>query len=312
MSKIFTIFIIIIITLGLSAYFIWVSAGLAKDPSNKEFKSFTISQGENTDQIISRLYSEGFIKNKTVFKLILRKENLSGKLQAGIFRLSPSFSSKEIAVSLTHGVNDIWVTIPEGLRREEIFTILTDAGFKIDYNLWQEKTKNYEGYLFPDTYRLPASTDLDQIIILIRKNFDTKTIDLKNLINNQNIIFASLIEREVKTDKDRPIVAGILKKRLANNWSLEIDATVQYAVGSQKNWWPQITADDLLIDSKYNTRKYQGLPPSPICNPGFLSIKASIYPQGSDYWFYLSDNKGEIHYAKTLEEHENNIVKYIE
>jgi len=312
MPKIFTIFLIIIITFGLLAYFVWENAGLAKNPANKEFKSFTISQGENTDQIISRLFSEGFIKNKTVFKLILRKEGLSGKLQAGIFRLSPSLSSKEIAANLTHGVNDIWVTIPEGLRREEIFSILTNAGFEIDYDIWLEKTKNYEGYLFPDTYRIPAAADLDQIIILIRKNFDNKTTSLKSLINNQNIIFASLVEREVKTDKDRPVVAGILEKRLANNWPLEIDATVQYAVGSQKNWWPQITADDLLINSKYNTRKYQGLPPSPICNPGFSSIKASIYPQESDYWFYLSDNKGQIHYAKTLEEHEKNIVKYIE
>jgi len=312
MSKIFTAGLILIIGFILFIYYVWISAGLPKDPSDKNFRTFTVIQGENTDQIINRLYSEGLIRNKTVLKLILRKEGLSGKLQAGIFRLSPSLSSKEIAVSLTHGVNDIWVTIPEGLRREEIFKILTNAGFDVNFDSWQEKTKNYEGYLFPDTYRIPASSDLDKIILLMRRNFDNKTVNLKSLINQQNIILASLIEREVKTDKDRPIVAGIFKKRLMNNWPLEIDATVQYAVASQKNWWPQITADDLLINSIYNTRKYEGLPPSPICNPGLSSIKASIYPQKSDYWFYLSDKKGEIHYAKTLEEHEQNVVKYIE
>jgi len=106
-------------------------------------------------------------------------------------------------------------------------------------------------------------------------------------------------------------VAGILIKRGENDWPLQIDATVQYILGKKGNWWPQINGGDLKIDSLYNTYKNKGLPPGPICNPGLASIKAVLYPQKTDFWFYLSDKTGKMHYAKTNEEHNNNIRKYL-
>lgn len=299
------------IVLIILVYFWWQIGSGQADKNNQTYQDFKIEKGESTDTIIDKLYKNGLIKNKTIFKLIIKKENLEGKIQAGDFQLSPSQNAQEIARKLTHGTSDVWLVIPEGLRREEIYQIIKNAGLEIDYDAWLEQTENQEGYLFPDTYKIPKDIQVKTLIDLMTANFDQKTSVLGKL-NQKQIIQASLVEREVKTDQDRPMVAGIIAKRLINDWPLEIDATVQYAIGSQKSWWPEVTADDLLINSQYNTRKFPGLPPSPICNPGLASLKAIVNPQESDYWFYLSDKKGNIHYGKTLEEHEQNIAKYLD
>ena len=132
------------------------------------------------------------------------------------------------------------------------------------------------------------------------------------LSDEQVIVLASILEREVRTKKDRPLIAGILIKRFQNNWPLQADATVQYIIGNEKNWWPQnITKAHLKINSPYNTYKHPGLPPAPISNPGLASIEAALRPESSSYWFYISDLDGAIHYANTIEEHNANIATYL-
>ena len=129
---------------------------------------------------------------------------------------------------------------------------------------------------------------------------------------------ASLVEREAKHDDDRPVIAGIMLKRLKADWPLQIDATLQYALANLRciaksscDWWIVPTAADKKINSAYNTYLNNGLPPAPICNPGLSSIKAVVNPQTNNYWFYISDSKGQMHYAKTIEEHNENIAKYL-
>jgi UPF0755 protein len=136
---------------------------------------------------------------------------------------------------------------------------------------------------------------------------------------NQILTVASLVERETKGVEEKPIVAGIIYKRLKTGWPLQIDATLQYAVGGLKcketqiqcDWWSPLTKEDLGINSLYNSYKLVGFPPSPIANPGLLSIKAATYPQESDFWFYLHDMGGNIHYARTIQEHNDNVRKYL-
>ena len=124
-----------------------------------------------------------------------------------------------------------------------------------------------------------------------------------------------MVEREAKLDKDRPYVAGIITKRFRNNWMLQIDATVQYALGYQSaedDWWKQnLTIADLAIDSPYNTYKRYGLPPTPICNPSLSSLKAVANQVITKYWYYISDRNGNMHYAETIVEHNQNISKYL-
>ena len=131
------------------------------------------------------------------------------------------------------------------------------------------------------------------------------------------LILASLVEKEARHDEDRQKVASIILKRLKNDIKLQIDATVQYALGYQseeKTWWKKnLTQEDLDIDSPYNTYKNEGLPPGPIANPGLASIEAVINADANtSYLYYISDKNGNMHYARTLEEHQANIDKYLQ
>ncbi len=281
---------------------------------------FVINRGESTDQIVRRLYFEDLIRSPLAFKLFLKKENLAGRLQAGDFYLSPNMDARQITQVLAHGTLDVWVTIPEGLRSEEIFQIIKKENFDFDFYDWQRQTGDKEGFLFPDTYLFPKQASPSMVLKIMEDNFDQKVKALDEKVSKRDVILASLIEREAKYDEDRAIVGGILLKRLENEWPLEVDAVIQYAKANVEcrvssvecdNWWPQVSGKDLEIDSAYNSYKNKGLPPAPICNPGLSSIKAALFPKKSDFWFYLSDREGEMHYAKTIEEHEENIEKYL-
>ena len=115
------------------------------------------------------------------------------------------------------------------------------------------------------------------------------------------------------------MVAGILWKRIENDWPLQVDAANQYGVASvncspfdqECDWWPILTKSDIEADSPYNTYKYPGLPPSPIACPGLSSINAAVFPEDSGYWFYIHEPNGTIHYAETIEEHNSNIARYL-
>jgi len=264
------------------------------------------------------LEQEKLIRSSLAFQFLATKLGISRKIQAGDFRLNPEMSAEEIAKELTHGSLDRWVTIIEGLRREEIAEKLGESGLeKFDKEEFLQESKNLEGKLFPDTYLFPKEADAKKIMEILTKNFQKKTPQPTKEV----LILASVIEREARHSEDRPIVAGILLKRLEEGWPLQADATVQYAVATAhcslltadcQEWWPKnLTKEDLKIKSPYNTYLYQGLPPGPICNPGLASIEAVLNPQKTDYWFYLSDTQGIIHYAKTAEEHQENIEKYL-
>lgn len=286
------------------------------DPQSKATKNFIIRKGEGVSAIADELQKEGLIKNSLIFKVIVKLENLGQKIQAGSFHLSPAMDAKTLAKNLTTGTFDIWVTIPEGLRKEEIAQKIIEADIKIDKEAFISQAK--EGYLFPDTYLIPKYYTTQDIIKLMDDNFQKKIKKpsaLPGISFDQAIILASIVEREAMHQVDRPLIAGILLKRLKNDWPLETDAAVQYALGFDemtKTWWKKnLTADDLKIDSSYNTRKYPGLPPTPICNPGQAAIEAVFAPENSPYWFYLSDKEGNMHYAKTLEDHNKNVSLYL-
>ena len=278
-----------------------------------------------------RLEGESLIRSSLAFRILVLTRGLAGSIQAGDFRLRPSLTIEEVSYVLTHGTLDVWLTFPEGWRREEFGRRLAANLEEFGYEEFLTKTKELEGCLFPDTYLMPKEASSSAVIKIIDRNFEKKfSSELerqgknKGLTQKQVLTLASIVEREAKNDKDRPLIAGILIKRWRNDWPLQADATVQYALGTQRarrlagdqwkdfDWWPKkITKDDLKMDSPYNTYEYKGLPPAPICNPGLASIKAVIAAEESEYWFYLSDPSGTVHYAKTAEEHNRNITQYL-
>lgn len=170
-----------------------------------------------------------------------------------------------------------------------------------------------EGYLFPDDYLVDSSQNIEDVVSQILFNFDKKlTADLRKEIIKQNrtifqvIIMASILEKEVQSYEDKQIVSGILWKRADNSLPLQVDSSLLYFQTSEH---PSVLEKDL--DSQYNTYKYAGLPKGPICNPGLDSIRAAIFSQKTDYWFYLSAPSGETIYAKTFGQQLINKAKYL-
>ncbi len=321
--KKFSLAILLLAAVIIGGFFWWRWAIAPVNPTSEQSQIFVIHRGEGLSLIAQHLKDAGLIKDASAFKILILARGLSGQIQAGDFRINPSWTTEEVAYLLTHGSLDVWLTFPEGWRREEYGRRLTANLEDFSYPQFIEQTDELEGYLFPDTYLIPKDASPSSVIKILTNNFERKySLELqlaakeKGLTQNQVIILASIVERESRAGKDRPIVAGILLKRWRENWPLQVDAAIQYAVANSQlstpfsqleDWWQKkLTKDDLAIDSPYNTYKYKGLPPGPICNPGLVSIKAVIYPQETDYWFYLSGTKGEMHYARTNEEHNEN------
>lgn len=315
MKKLFVLFIIVVVFIA-GGYFWWQQNLLPVNTGDKATKIFVIKEGENVRAVAAALKERNLIKNSTVFFLLVKQMNTENKIQAGDFRLSPSESSQQIAQDLTHGVLDIWVTIPEGKRAEEVADIFKDKLPSYN-NSWKEKLLANEGHLFPDTYLIPRTVDSTFIMNALIKNFDKHMAALQGnttYTDKQRLIIASLVEREAKDPQDRPLIASVIVNRLQLNMPLQIDATIQYALGYQpieQTWWKKnLTADDLMIRSLYNTYQNPGLPPAPICNPGAAALQAAFHPSQTDYLYYLADKSGHSHFAKTLEEHNANIKKY--
>lgn len=281
---------------------------------------FMINKGSSVSLIGKNLEKGGLVKNAIAFKFYVQITNSQNKIQAGEFELNKNLSIAQIVEKLKKGPTEIWVTIPEGLRREEVTikfaTTLNKTKDDAFVTEFLSLTKDKEGYLFPDTYLFPKAATATQIVNKLTTTFDKKVTD----ITREQLIMASMLERETFEDSEKPIVAGILYKRIENDWPLQVDATLQYAKDSTKykvpsiesKYWEPIFSSDKELNSAFNTYKNLGLPPSPIASPGLTSINASISPETSNYWYYIHDDEGKIHFAKTLEEHNANIRKYLD
>lgn len=303
MKKILFLFLFLIFVF--TGFYFYISNLFSSVSNNNTSVDFLIPKGSSVSQIGKKLESVGLIKSGIAFKFYVQISNSTNKIQAGEFQLSPSLSLVQVLDQLKKGPKEFWVTIPEGLRREEValkyVKILGKDDLFVDefINLTTDK----EGYLFPDTYLFPKSVTAIQIVNKMTSTFDKKI----NEITFEQVIISSLLERETFSDSEKPIVAGIIYKRLRNDWPLQIDATLQYAKG---NWEPVFSIDKEL-KSPFNTYKFLGLPPSPIASAGLSSLKAAINPEESEYWYYIHDNDGKIHFAKTIEEHNANIAEYL-
>jgi len=318
--KKFLILIIIFLIVAIGGYLFYREGTLAVNSKSEKSLIFVVDPGENLDSIINNLAKAGLIRNRIVFYLVVKQLGIEREIQAGDFRLSPSMNAYEIADEFTHGTIDIWVTVPEGLRKEEIAEIMSKT-FNISETEFNSLAQ--EGYLFPDTYLVPKNPEPEQIIALMRSTFESKyTEEMRTqargngLTDEEVLILASIVEREAKFDQDRTQVASVLLRRYREDYPLQVDATIQYALGYQTNenrWWKSsITFDDLENTSKYNTYKNAGLPPTPISNPGISSIQAVVNANAeTPYIFYVSEPNGTTHFSKTYEEHQRNIEKYL-
>jgi UPF0755 protein len=329
MRKILTLTIILtFITVGVGAL-IWWQISLRAPSNDTAPRSVVINKGSTAEKIGESLQKAGVIKSKLAFKIYIQLNGLSTSLPTGEFRIPANLSIEGVIQKLLQGPEEVWVTIPEGLRREEIAERFVE-GFSLSGTAAQNfkteflsQTQSLEGYLFPDTYLFPKEASSSAVVSRMETTFNKRfgnTFSGSNgLTLAETVTLASILERETKTKQERPIVAGILMNRLNADWPIQADATVQYAIASVNcrtnsdcTWWPRpLSHEDLGISSRYNTYKYPGLPPGPIANPGLSSLEAVANYEKTSYWFYIHDSDGIIHYAETLEEHNQNVNDYL-
>ncbi|MFH2118654.1 MAG: endolytic transglycosylase MltG [Candidatus Paceibacterota bacterium] len=292
------------------------------DSQTQTSQRFVIPRGQAIKIIANRLQEAGLIKNSLVFQLIIKQEGLDSDIQAGSFDLSPNMSAREIAQQLTEGTNDLWVTVLEGWRREEIAESLADQELSefsaVDF---LSLTRGKEGRLFPDTYLVSREATAEQLASLLEQTFERKVeqglekeIAASDYDFEEALIMASIVEREARGEAELRTVAGILWNRIEIGMALQADATLQYVKGynaAEDAWWSPPTSADKKLASVYNTYLYPGLPPQPIANPGLAAIKAALNPARTNYFYYLHDRTGQAHYAVNLDEHNANINAYL-
>jgi UPF0755 protein len=326
----------IIILAGVGA---WIAYGslFGAPKLTAESERFIVPLNAETTDTIQKLHDQGFIKSEWAFNYALK----GIEIQPGGYKVSKSMNAWDMAKAFKESYME-WVVIPEGLRKEQIAELIGDAlGWS-----QEDKTKwvgNYtamtydetEGVYFPDTYLLPKDETGLQIANRFRAKFNEKFAPYLDKFTKANIKWttalkvASIVQREAAGKDDMPLVAGIIWNRLLKDMKLEMDATVQYArdsvthygkepgsvqlsgYTSEGNWWTPIKIADMEISSPYNTYRNKGLPPHPICNPGIEAINATLNSADTECLYYLHDSNGQIHCAKTYEEHQANIEKYL-
>ena len=300
----------------------------AVDKGSTEKIILSIEKGSPAQKIAEDLDEAKLIVSENSFLKKVKADELDGNLRYGSFVLSPSMTLEEIITILTtEGTGELAFTALEGWTIKDMDAKLAEMGLiktgeftecsrSCEFSFeFLDSDQSLEGYLFPDTYFVDsASFSVETLMNQMLQNFENKWTDelqaqlassgrtLEQVIN-----VAAMVEKEVRTEDDLPIVAGIIWKRLDNDWTLGIDATLLY-----KDEDGTLSSEDLESDNAYNTRKNTGLPPTPICNPGLASILAAVNPDESDYWFYLTDSEGRVHYATSNEEHEENKAKYLD
>lgn len=313
MKKIFFAFIFLFLA-GLSFYFFMQFLPPHFGRLAKE--SFIIAKDFSEKDLAVRLEKEGFIRSQQAFEQAVKNKNLQGKVQPGGYYISKSMPVFEIVEILALHPIQKWVTLPEGLRKEEDAEILQkELGWDDSQTrLFLDNSK--EGYIFPETYLLDLSWTGKDIAERLSSQFDEEfTILVKGYDNRlspeEAVVLASLVQREARGVEEMPLIAGIIFNRLDIGMKLDIDATIQYQIGSSKDWWPKISKEDKSIESPHNTYLNKGLPLSSICNPGREALRAALFPEKNSYFYYLHDAEGNIHCAKTYEEHLANINKYL-
>jgi UPF0755 protein len=276
----------------------------------------TISTGQSLHDITNTLYEAHAIRYGIVFRSAVIMQGGEKKVMAGDYLLDKKVGPVDLAHRLVHGEFHLPVakiTIPEGLNVFEIADILSKNLYKFSRNQFLALAKKQEGYLFPDTYFIPPTEKYDKIIKRMNDNFTVQIEDIKDFSTSTHsmkeiITMASIVEDEARTTESRKVVAGILWKRLSLGMPLQVDSTFKYINGKDTY---SLTADDLQINSPYNTYLYKGLPPTPINNPGVDAIEAVLNPTKTSYLYFLSSKSGTMYYAKTFDEHIKNKELYL-
>lgn len=318
-----------------SAKLLWDDGLLTRpsDPDGPE-QDFQVQEGEAINSICERLASAGIITDASLLRDYLIYTGLDTTVQAGTYKLSPAMSVIDIARKMQDATpEDITFVVLPGWRIEEIAASLPTSGLSLTPDellaavsrppggyAFLTGATTVEGFLYPDTYVLPRTTTVDQLIEALVRNFSLHLgVDLQEgfarqgLTVYQAVTLASIVQREAVHQEEAPMIASVYINRLKIGMKLDADPTVQYALGYnllQQTWWTNpLSLDDLKTASPFNTYQYDGLPPSPIDSPGLTALQSIAAPANTPYYYFSArcDNSGYHSFAQTFDEHVKNL-----
>ncbi len=278
---------------------------------------FTVEKGQGANSLATDLYNRKIIRSPFLFKIYYVLNFNTRGIKAGDYVLNNneySFNLVRRMIKGKYNLQAVKITIPEGLNIKETVNLLAQKFSKINLESFVRIAGDKEGYLFPDTYLFLPNVEVNEIVEIMEKNFYNKISTINSDLENfkqplENIIkMASIVEAEARTEETRRIVAGILWRRFEIGMPLQVDSSFKYI---NNKTTADLTLADLKIDSPYNSYLYKGFPPTPICNPGLDSILATIRPIKTNYLYFLTDNKGNMHYAETHQKHLQNKELYL-
>ena len=331
--------LLVLLCAAFAAYLVYAPIGPPAGTSDVQATYVDIAPGTASQAIAAQLEHAGVLRNRYAFDLL--RATKGGKLMAGEYRFNSPAPATEIYARLARGdVYTVPLTIPEGYNIFDIAQAVQSADLgSADAFLAAERSQtdlirdlspdatSLEGYLFPDTYRFARHVPPSQILAAMVKRFrqvaaqlglnDTEEGELRlGHLGSQPpsladiVILASLVEKEVNQDSERPLVAGVFANRLAKNMPLATDPSVIYAALLEGRYRGAIYASDLQSPSPYNTYRHTGLPPGPICNPGVAALKAAISPAQTDFLYFVADAQGHSRFSATLGEHAKQVQSY--
>ena len=278
-----------------------------------------IEPGTSLRDSLFILEEKNVVHSSLLLQIVLFTQYPQENVKAGTYVFPEPLTLSQVARAValgTHNAPPIVLTIHEGLRVEQIDSLAAERFNSITEGEISALAQEKEGYLFPDTYFVPLDYSAQEFVDLLESTFNTKVlggigskIGKSSYTLEEIITMASLLQREANSKESMQTVAGILWKRLEAGMPLQVDAAFEYILGKSS---AELTLDDLEIDSPYNTYRNQGLPPTPIANPGLEAIEAALEPISTPYWFYLTGNDGTFRYARTFEEHKRNRALYLD
>ncbi|MBN2231234.1 MAG: endolytic transglycosylase MltG [Deltaproteobacteria bacterium] len=292
-------------------------------------QEFTITPGTPANRIGRDLETAGCITSAWRFRLLLRLQNTAGALQAGTYRFPPRSSPATIIDMLCSGRVAVYqLTVPEGLTLREIAGLVERAGIcpAADFAAAAAApallerhgitAPNAEGYLFPDTYGYTRADDgaalTERMVNTFNRRFAAATADSSPRAaarsRHELITIAAIIEKETAVPEEKPLVAAVIYNRLDRRMHLACDPTVIYGLGEEFDG--NLRRCDLRHPSPYNTYRHRGLPPGPICSPGFAAIAAAVRPAEVDYLYFVARPDGRHHFSATLSEHNRAVRRY--
>ena len=278
---------------------------------------FSIPQGSSLSDVADLLYEKRAIRSRGLFTFLIRVLGEGTSVQAGDYIFAEPAGLWSITRRVVHGefgFAPIVLTVTEGMTVRDISLLLAEK-FEIDPQEFRARANDYEGFLFPETYKFLPTVTIDDVVALLARTFAERTSEArKNVLASGHtfrdvVIMASLIEKEARTETNRKIIAGILWRRVELGMPLQVDAVFGY-INDRPTYHPSLK--DLEVDSPYNTYTHTGLPPGPINNPGLDAILAAEFPTESPYLYYLTGKDGLMHYARTFSEHIQNRKKYLD